>query len=410
MNIIITGNNVEYSASFLKVNSLGEACNTVGSIDVLVYNDSSESSSDKIKYLGEIKDRVKTILYICCEENVDVAVKMMVIGSNGKYFDDEFFLESENELLSLTNSLEEVTALAELGGVNVLSDFMGRYLNNGSSDFTPTYLSVVKDAVTSLITEYNDKNLEIIQMSETATDIFSHTSSLLSGMKDEQDNLKKLIENLSETAKENAKQAPMRVGGSSVMFFPRVNYMKERRIIRVKDLGGCMFATSFMLGLRLYLESIKNIRTKLIVCTPVGDVFEKRYEDYSWVKPATLRSMANYYNSIVFTNYPSKDVLTTLLDDQDYDLLLVLDKTTSDDKHVLNSKGASVKYAINGSSSIQKFKLNKKDCFSSIYELGGTMFTVPLFPEYPSEKSERERFYLSQFKEQFETLVVIRGY
>ena len=83
MNIVVTKNKVDYSGSFLKVSTLEEACQVVGVIDVLVYNNSDESSDKRIEYLGSLKDRVNRLVYICAESKTDLAVKMMVIGSEG---------------------------------------------------------------------------------------------------------------------------------------------------------------------------------------------------------------------------------------------------------------------------------------------------------------------------------------
>lgn len=406
MNIIVTKNKVDYSGSFLKVMKLEDVEGIVGTIDVLVYNNSNESSESKITYLGKLKDRVNKMLYICNEKNTDVAVKMMVIGSDGKYFDDEFFLESSTELNNLINSLDEVTQLAELGGVNVLSDFFNRYLKNGSSSFNSNYLAVVKEAVNNLLEEYNQKNFEIVQMSETATDIFSNTSALLVSMRKEKESMQKIVSKMAEAAKESSNSPKVSGVGPAILFYPRVNYMKEKSIIRIKDIDNCKFIMSFVLGLRIYLESVKNVRPKVIVIEPVGGVFEEIYKGYPWVKTSTHKSLSNYYNKVVFTNYPTKDVLSRLLDDTDYDVFIVLDRTVSDKQHILNSKGPSVKYGIGGESAIDKFKLSMKCCFSSIFEIPGVMFTIPVYPDYPKEKSARERFYISELTKEYDKLLV----
>lgn len=189
------------------------------------------------------------------------------------------------------------------------------------------------------------------------------------------------------------------------MFYPRVNYMKEKSIIRIKEVGGFKFLVSFCLGFRLYLENIENVRPKLIVVDSVGDVTEDMYKSFKWVKMSTLRSRGNYYNNVVFTNCPTKEVLETLLDDDDYDTFIVVDRTKSDKEHILNCKGSSVKYAVSGKGVVEKFKLPVGNCFSSIIEVGGNMFTLPVFPEYPSDKYRREDFYLSEMSDCYKMLV-----
>lgn len=405
MNIVVSKNKIDYSGSFLKVATLKEACQVRGTIDVLIYNNSNESKDDKISSLSQLKDKAKKLIYICNDKNTDMAIKMMIIGSDGKYFDDEFFLESSHELVNLIDSLDEVTALANLGGVNVLSDFFNRYLKNGSSDFNSNYLMVVKDAVNELMLEYNQKTLEAIQMSETATDIFSNTFALLTSMKKERENMQDILKKMSDNAKESVGMS-RRPTGSSVLFYPRINYVKDKQIIRIKEIGNFRYLVSFMLGFRLYLENIKNLRPKLIIIEPVGDLYEERYDGFPWVKTSSVKSSSNYYNDVVFTNCPNRDVLNKLLDDASYDIFIVVDRTVTDKDHILNSKGVNVKYAISGLNSISKFKLPKKDCISCLSEIKGTLFTVPMFPEYPLEKTVRERFYMSELSAEYEKLVL----
>ena len=403
MNIIVSNNNIDYSDGFLKVSSLEEASLIRGTVDVLIYNNSEESKDIKISSLGVLKDKVKRLIYICNEENTDIAIKMMVIGSDGKYFDDEFFLESAYELKNLLNSLDEVTALAELGGVNVLSDFFNRYLKNGSSDFNTNYLSVVKEAVNELIVEYNNKNLEILHMSETATDIFSNTSILLANMRKESEHMQSLVKKMSDNTKESVGTG-RRPTGSSVLFYPRINYIKDKNIIRIKEIGRFNYLVSFMLGFRTYLENVKNVRPKLIIIEPVGDIMEEQYKDYSWVKTSSIKSSSNYYNNVVFTNCPNKDVLNKLLDDSNYDTFVVVDRTVTDKEHILNCKGGNVKYAVSGSSCISRYKLSVKDCMFSVKGISNCLLTVPMFNEYPYDRSARERYYMSKMAMGYEKL------
>lgn len=398
MNIVVTNNDIDYKG-FLKVSSLKEASNTVGRIDFLVYHNSDEDYSEKINYLSEIVGKVNgKLIYIRKASEVDLAIKMVVMANQGYYFDDEFFLESSSELNNLIGGLDEVTALASLGGVNVLGDFFNRFLKNGSTNFTGNYLMVVKEAVNQLLTEYNNKNLEIIQMSETATDIFSNTSALIGSMKAEKETLQKTVEKISKSVQEST----VKRSSSTVLYYPRIDYLVPKNIIRVKDIGNCTFLHSFMLGLRLYLSTVKNLRVKLIFIEPIGDYFELRYSEYPWVTVSSLNNKSVYFNDVVFTNCPNKDVLNTLLDDTK-DVFIVVDRSLNDNKHILNSRG-TVHYAVSSASVMKKFDIPNTNYFSSLVALPNSLFTIPLFTEYPLESSARERLYLSELSSAYEKL------
>lgn len=408
MNVIVTENKKDY-AGFLKVDSIKAVSELVGSIDVFVYHTSNESREDKVHYLSMIKGRVNQAIYIRDKNKVEQAVQMVIVGQGGRYIDDEFFLESSTELQNLIESVDEVTALAELGGTNVLGDFLNRYLKEGDASFSRSYLVVVKDAVNNLIADYKKKDLELIQMSETATELFSHSAELISNIREEEATLKEALEELSEAKESVAATASSCVrSGSSVFFFPTVTYPKEKNIIRIKAIGDVKYLVSFVMGLRIYLENIINVRPKLIVVIPVGDMYEKIYEDYPIVSQRTQRDNRNFYNNVVFVNYPNKDILTKLLDDTDFDTFIVVDTLRSSKGHILNSKGASVKYALGSEGMLKKFNLKAMDCFSSIVSIPRAMFTIPVFPSYPKERSQRERLYLRECGSMYNQLISLR--
>lgn len=408
MIIVVSKNKGLERDGILRVETLREATLIVGRIDCLVYHKSNETPEDKVTYLTEMKDKTSKIIYICNEKDTDIVVKMFITGVNGKYFDDEFFIEDSGELVNLVNSLDEVTEVAELGGVSVLSDFLNRYLKNGSSNFSSNYLMVVKEAVQNLMMEYNQKNFELLQMSENATELFANTAEVLSAMKKEHGEMQKTMKKLESDLKKNVslRSEIQPVGNTrpSLLFFPQISYMKEKKIIRIKEIGNFKYLISFALGLRLYLENIRNLRPKLIVVDSVGEMLEERYSEFSWVNQYRVRDRKYFYNSVVFTNCPNKDVLFTLLDDTDYDTFIVIDRTKNSKSHILNSKG-SLFYAVGSESSIEKFKLPVKSCISNMKLFKGCLFEVGFDSDYPEGKSMRERFYLTKYNKSYSMLI-----
>lgn len=406
MNIIVTSNKVDYEG-FLKVRSLQEASDVVGSIEVLVYQKSSEATDLKVNLLTKLKDRVRTMIYIRDRGSVEQAVQMIVIGSEGKYIDDEFFLESSDELSRLISNMDEVTAMVSMGGVSVLNDFFNRYLKDGNASFNPSYLEVVKGAVSTMISDFSQKSTEIINLSTTATELFANSAEILSRMKAEQEKMQDTVMQL-ESAKESIMSAGNSFGLPSVVFFPVVNYLKEKNIIRIKDVGGCIYLTSLMMGFRLYLEHIKYVRPKLIFIEPIGVQYEKKYKEFPWVTQSSYKSMEGYYNPIVFTNYPTKDVVNRLLDDGDYDVFIIVDRLRTSNSHVINSKGSPVRYGVSGKGTVEKFSLGAGHCFSTIRTIPGSLFTVPVFPDYPDAVDQRERLYLRSCDKYYEVLYSVK--
>lgn len=408
MNVIVTNNSIDYSSGFMKVNSLKEAYSVVGNIDFLVYHKSNESEDSKAEYLTKLKGKVHTFVYIRSKDCLDKTVQMLIVGSGGKYFDDEFFLENASELSRLIKNLDEVTAIAELGGVNVLSDFFNRYLKNGSASFSSGYLSVVKEAVSNMIAEYKQKDLELVQLSETATDLFSNSLELVSKIDTERESLKQIVTNL-EVAREQGQldTVVFPTASTGVFYFPQVSYLKEKNIVRIKEVGNFAYLTSFMLGFRLYLERIKYVRPKLVFIMPQGNLYETLYKDYKWVTQSTIKTMGNYFNPVVFTNYPNREVLVKLLDDSDYDTFIIVDRVKNSEKHILNSKGGAIRYAVPSESILERVKLKSISCFCNS-NVKNTLFSVQTDTQYPAEQDQRERFYLREYSQAYESLYNIR--
>lgn len=406
MNILVTNNMTEYNG-FIKVKTLKEAFEVVGNIECLIYHKSNESKESKVDYLTRMRDRVKkSFVYIRNKDYVDMSVQITVIGLGGKYFDDEFFLESSDELHRLIGSLEEVTAIAELGGINVLSDFFNRYLKNGSSGFNQAYLRVVKEAVSNMITEYKAKDLELLQLSETATEIFASSANIISKVETESERLKTMVASL-EKAKEKIRYSVPVTSTPSVLFFPTVSYTKDRAIFRIKEIGICTYLMSFVMGYRLFLERIKYVRPKLVVLCQVGSQFETMYKDFNWITQQSQNIPNSYEGSVVFTNFPTREVLFKLLDDTEYDTFIVLDRTKTSKNHLVNSKGGSVRYCVSAERLISENSIKASSCFS-LKKVKGSLFSIPFFEDYPAEYDQRERLYLRECSKQYEALYSLR--
>lgn len=399
MNVIVSNNAIEYTG-FLKVNKLENVLGVTGKIDCLVYHKSNETSDAKAAILTKLKDVVGKIVYIRNREDCDKTVKMLVVGSGGKYLDDEFFLENAEELSSLVSNLDEIKELVEMNGMGVVTEFLNKYLNEGSSGFNKQYLQVVKSSVLAMTADYKRKDLELLQVSETATELFAHTANIISKIEEEKDKLKDSVKALQE-AKDSFVSTPT-TAGTSVMFFPTVSYLKDTDIIRIKEIGNMPYLTSYALGMRTYLEKVKFYKVKLIFIYPVGEFYTSQYKNFSWVTQKNHTSMDGYYSNVVFTNYPTKDVLNTLLSDTDYDVFIVIDRTKFSDKHLLNCKGGT-RFAVQSKGLGDRLGIKKVASFYANSDCG--LFSVKYSEEYPEVEEQRERFYLREYSSTYETFI-----
>lgn len=397
MNVLVSDTTTTYG-DWLVVRTLQDVMGIVGNIENLVFHKSMESSEDKIKYLTSIsKDRTSCkIIYICSRDRADNAIKMLITGGlNGKYVDDEFFLESERELNTLVSDLPAVIESTELSSSAVLMDFFNRYMSDGSKGISKGYLQIVKNAAMEMTESYHSKSIEILKMSESAAEIFSSSIELISQMREQQETLEKDLRVLRDKKNEldafNMKPAV----GSSIMFYPRVSYLKNKPIIRIKDLSKCNYLISFVLGFREYLDKIKCVRPKLIIIESNGKLTEEKYNDYDWVTSINKNDSRNFYGNITFTNCPTSLIITRLLEDSSFDTFIVVDRTINYKEHLLNCRGIDIK-AVSGSSMIKKFKLHKNRCISSVTNIDGAMLSIPYFEDYPSRDDQRVNKYLKE--------------
>ena len=406
MNVLVSDTTNSYS-DWVVVRNLSDVNEIVGNIDYLVYHKSKESPEGKIKALSKIgRDRTDCkIIYVCCKEKVDNAIKMLVTGGlNGKYVDDEFFLENEQELNNMVSDLHNIVTSTELSCSNVLNDFFNRYLSEGAEGVSKGYLQVVKNAALEMSESYYEKNKEILEMSESAAEIFSSSVDIISQMREQTSSLEKDLRTLKD---KNSMLDAFSINNSSVnssiLYYPKVKYMKSKLIFRFKDLGRTPFLVSFLFGFREFLDRIKSVRPKMIIIEGNGKLLEDRYSDYNWVTNTNKTDNRHFYNNIVFTNCPTSMVLSKLLDDNSYDTFIVLDRTTNYKENVLDSKGVNL-FVVNGKSQIDKNNLQKNNCISSIKPIEGALVNIPYFEDYPDRDDQRINLYLKECASVYETV------
>ena len=410
MIVIVSSKDLDLVEDYdiLVVGSLLEATKVVGTISNLIYHESKENTNDFAANLSVLKEKgVGALWYVHDESTKDDLVEMAIIGNGGTYISDEFFLEDVELIKSLVSSKDEAGQLATLGGTGVLNDFLTRYLVEGNDSPIPTnYLKVVNNAVNQINEGYLEKSKQLVVLSEKATEVIEETSLGLRNIEDERKNLAKLLKDIQSSVEET----PPQVGrGSSVTFFPRVSFRKEKDIIRVKDIGRTPYLLSFMLGLQVFCERVLNRRPRLIVLEPVGKVYEDMYSKYTWITSSNQRDSARYMQSVIFTNYPTQGVLLKLLEDITYDTCIVLDRTANSNEHLLNCRATrSVHYALSSPSLVDRLGLKKLSpkfkFFNSVVEEPSAEFTIPAL-DYPKHRFERENLYLSSCIEMYKLLV-----
>lgn len=396
---------------FVKVKDVPSLSQVRGVIDLLVLTDAVNGGLDEVNILTKEKERITKIVYICSEDKASSALKIFARGSGGNYIDDEYALSSSNELNEAIGSIDKITEISELGGVPVLKDFTTQLKKGGELKLTRSYLNIVDSAVNDVVAKYKEKQLELIKMSEEATEIFTEASEIVQEIRNSRNTLESELNALEEKIKD-MENIPSQSGlaQAGVVFFPRVTYQKNKEIIRIKDTGGCKYINTFTVAFRNYIENVKHRRPKVIFIFPVGSLYEKMYSGSTWVTNRNTTVAKNYYEDIIFTNFPSTDTLTRMLEDDNKDIFIVVDKTVNDKEHILNCKGKKTRYAVSGSRAIEQLGLNRGSCITSVMKLEGSMFAIPMFeiPAIGGEGLRRTKIlqsYLTNCIDEFETML-----
>ena len=399
MKVIVSNNGIDYS-DFLVITSLKALSKVVGDIDIAVItNDIDERGGTLVKTLLDIKDRVSKFVYISSDENAIEELKLFILGNGGIYIRDEYYLRSSGELNALVGSLFSLIDESRIGDVKIVRDFVDQVRGGGYDRLSGAYLSIVDNSVQNLIDGYNSSQDELIQLSSRALDILGDAYNVISEIKIKNNSLAEKLEEI----KSKLSPTGVNVGRGnipSVVFFPRVSIRRKEDVILVKEVGNCRFLLSFILGLRNYLEAIRYKRARLVVILPVGRNIEELYSGYKWVGKG-----GGGDGDIVFTNNPLFSVLDGLIGDGRYDIYIIVDKTIGSIEHIVDIKGKNTFYAVSGMNAIERYKLDRGRCFNSVTSIGGVLFTIPAFVNYPTSAMNRVQIYNTECSDLYEKII-----
>lgn len=398
MIVLVTTTKVASTPGVTVVDSLGSLA-TLGNITNVVIHTFRESSVEAVRILSSLPKGMNFV-YLRNAQDTDEALRLVVIGLGGKYIDDEYYLQSLESMGTLLTHSTEISNVVAGSSVDVIEKFV----NQVDSGNVPSskYLEVVKNASNALVEEVNRFKYSLDRQAGVAVGLFNEIYENTAESSETVEELKGIVADLQ------AKISNKRLGG--VAYFPQVTYTGNKELILIKSLGSTKFLVSFAMGLNKFMHNVQNKRPKLIVITPVGDVYYKNYKDYPFITQRSSSVKANFYNDVVFVNHPTLSIMKELLDDSDRDTNIVLDLTVTSEKHLVQKAGVPIFYSVDGSGSIKKFGVPPAHCFSSVTNIPNTMGAITALSGYPSEAVEREAIYAQQYQALYRKfLSILRG-
>lgn len=404
MKVIISKKDPHFNG-YIHLKRLEDLKEVKGNIEYLILGNLESVDTGVLASLTSfcMANKPENLIYISSKDNTNLNLKTCIIGLGGKYYDEDFFLENQNDLETLLEDKEEINTLMTLPGEGILRDFKKRFEEGRLNNPTPQYLKVVFNALGDVTEEYSNKKNEIEAISQETISIFKDISKITEASSKELDSLKEQLNSLIEKVESNEYSQPAQVSYQGVVYFPRIQAREgTKKILKIKDVGGTRYLFSFLLGFVKFMYEVKYLKPKLIFIDHVSELNNILYKDYTFItKDSYQRTDLFNKKNIIFTSHPTINVMNLLLSEDVKDIFIVVDRTSTFKEHLL--KGGEVLFAANSSNVLGKLGIRKEDRISK--EGTGSFIELKEIEGYSDDVVMRERQYLNKFKEEYEKLL-----
>ena len=355
-------------------------------ISVIVIHDTDEQDFAVGLHIANIHKK-GGIKFIYINKEPHSTVKMVVQGVNGYIYDDEFYLDDEEELEALLEELGVVenTSLAVMSA-DIVKDFIHAFARGEDKIRTPAYLEQVNAAVNELSTLTIKQEHQITAMGSSAVSIFERASNIIRSLDAQQ----KLLQDKLATLEENSTNAPKNGFGSNVVFFPPYTYMGNAKILLIREYAPCKYLTSFMLGYKHHLFYEKNKRVKLIFVHQRGVGVANKYTDFTSITQETAGIKTLYDNDIIATNNPKKEIMRDLLS-KPCDIFIIVDRLYGQ-QDIVQGRATKVN-AVSGMTDLDRYKVKAEDTIFSVTGPDNAFFNIQTVNNYATGADQRNAIY-----------------
>lgn len=350
-------------------------------------------------------DGVKKFLYV--SDTQSATLQTVITGLHGQLFTDEFYYDSDDDLLELLSFVDEVEDDDTDGSVSVVRDLVNNLQAKGTG-LSPIYVEQLNEAVNSLELQLYDTNTKLQSMGESSINLISEAKYAIASIKQMNDSLKNTIVEM-ENRVNNSPRATM---GQSFIF-PDVPYVGNNKILYIREVSPCRYLTSFFLAYLKYLRTRKNVDAKLVVLFAKGTDTLKKYENCSTITEDTLRSSTAINNlvnnEIIATNVPRRDVVQALIKGTRPNII-VLDRLYRGKPLLCSGSGGASQIkrleAVSGKSDIARYNLNVAHSIFPVSGPKGCFLCIPHFKKIDMSSDDSAKYvcYNDNCKADFEKL------
>lgn len=389
MKVIVSTDIEDVFSQFVVVESFIKVRELKG-VTTLIIHKYNETDFDAGVFVSNFhKSGINQFVYI--NENPSVTLRMVLKGVNGYFFEDEFYLEDEEELLSLLDELgmsdNEETSLA-VSSLNIVNDFIQSFARGEERIKAPLYLEQVTQAVNELNELTHQQELQINAMGTSAIEVFEKASSIIKNMDTQRKLIEQQLKELEDSQATSFSSKPS--FGNNIIFFSPCKYMGNAKVLLIRELSPCRYLTSFTLGYLHHLHYEMNKRVKLIFVHTKGAGVSAKYSDFTLITQDSANMSSLYDSEIIATNNPKREVMRDLLAKPN-DVFIVVDRLYGS-QDILTGRVTKVN-AVSGRSDLQRFKVRPEDCIFSVTSQPNELFTISTIKNFPTEVDARYASY-----------------
>lgn len=401
MKVIVSTELDDNFTKFVVVDSFKKIKELQG-VTTLIIHKYKESDFDAGVFVTQFHDNgIDQFIYI--NSSPASMLQMALKGVNGYYYEDEFYFEDEEELLTLLEDLgmedeDENTSLAT-SALNVVNDFVSSFAKGDERIKAPLYLENVTSAVNELSLLTHQQELQLNTMGASALEVFEKASTIIRNMDAQNKNIEKKLEELENQQSNSFSSKP--AFGNSIMFFSPYKYIGNSKILLIREYAPCRYLTSFVMGYLHHLHYVLNRRPKLIFVHQKGAGVSAKYADFTSITQESMGMSSLYDNEIIATNNPKKEVMKDLLTKQN-DVIIVVDRLYGN-QDIVSGRVTKIN-AVGSRSDITRYKVRPEDTIFSITRQPKELFTLPTIKNFPTEIDARYAAYTQVLGSKYEIL------
>lgn len=397
MKVIISkeGKGQDFS-KFIVFTRFSEVKDKTG-IDTIVFHSSEEGDFNVGVILAELSKKGK-FKFIYINENPSQMIKMCLSGIDGYYYPDEFYLDDEDELLCLLDTINNPGALSETAlvssnNIKLVEDFIQAYIRGESCVETKVFQSQVVEAINQLSLTITQQDTQLAEVSTSALQVFEKASNIISALTEKQKELTELTEQLDELSSRTATPVSF---ANNISYFPPQKYGGNCKVLLVKQYTPCKYLVSFLFGFKTWLHTLYGKKVRLVFI--LGNNNNQLSQKYSTIKDSTIISsksisMTSMYDSdVVILEHPQKEAFTRLWGIP-YDLTIAIDMMPYD-QDMVSGPQVSRLNAVAGLSDITRLKLDaSKTIASQVGTQSNLFYIIKTIGNYPKEEGGRKAAY-----------------